>query len=107
MAMWRTRTDELQASAERHPIAVCVQRAAHRIKRHGQPRRLAHGGLGAVLQDGFFSVLFSCRGGDGFGDGFHTHRLMLVERPVHTALRPGELRPRSAQCYRCSVRPHG
>ena len=30
--------------------ALLVQRAAHRLERHGQPRRLAHGGLGAVLR---------------------------------------------------------
>ena len=46
----RRKPDELQASAERHPGAVRVQRAAHRLERHGQPRRLAHSGLGAVLR---------------------------------------------------------
>ena len=29
---------------------VLVQRAAHRLERHGQPRRLAYGGLGAILR---------------------------------------------------------
>ena len=36
--------------APQNPGAVLVQRAAHRLERHGQPRRLAHGGLGAVLR---------------------------------------------------------
>ncbi len=30
--------------------AVLVQRAAHRVERHREPRRVAHGGLGAVLR---------------------------------------------------------
>ena len=33
-----------------NPGAVLVQRAAHRLEWHGQPRRLAHGGLGAVFR---------------------------------------------------------
>ena len=44
----RREYDNLQTSADRHPGVVRVQRAAHRLERHGQRRRLAHGGLGAV-----------------------------------------------------------
>ena len=44
----RRESDNLQTSADRHPGVVRVQRAAHRLERHGQRRRLAHGGLGAV-----------------------------------------------------------
>jgi type I restriction enzyme, R subunit len=43
----RREPDALQAA---DPGPVLVQRAAHRLERHGQPRRLAHGGLGAVLR---------------------------------------------------------
>ena len=46
----RREPHQLQAPAERHPDAVLVQRAAHRLQRHREPRRLAHGGLGAVLR---------------------------------------------------------
>lgn len=43
----RRKPDALQKS---NPGVVLVQRAAHRLERHGQPRRLADGGLGAVLR---------------------------------------------------------
>jgi Type I restriction enzyme R protein N terminus (HSDR_N) len=35
-----------------NPGVVLVQRAAHRLERHRQSRRLAHGRLGAVLANG-------------------------------------------------------
>jgi len=46
---------EIPASHHPHPQSLShpmgeglVQRAAHRLERHGQPRRLAHGGLGGA-----------------------------------------------------------
>ena len=75
---------------QQDPGAVLVQRAAHRLERHGQPRRLAHGGLGAVLRVETHRARGRAAPGVAGGDASRDVRPGAAARPggeLHAVLR--------------------
>ena len=96
---------------------VLVQRAAHRLERHGQPRRLAHGGLGAVLRVEAHRARRRAASGVAGGDYSRDVRARAAARSggeFHAVLgaqgRAGENHraespvPRREQCHRLDAR---